>query len=74
MNATPLEIAIRLAGGVPTVAKTMDISQPAVHRWRARGKAPAGRVIDLERATGGRVTRYELRPDVFGPAPTDAAA
>ena len=69
MNASPLETAIRLAGGVPAVAKALDISQPAVHRWRARGKAPADRVIHLEHATQGKVTRYELRPDVFGPAP-----
>lgn len=69
MNATPLEIAIRLAGGVPAVAKALDISQPAIHRWRARGKPPANRVIYLERATNGKVTRYDLRPDVFGPEP-----
>lgn len=69
MNASPLETAINLAGGVPAVAKALDISQPAVHRWRARGKAPADRVIYLERATNGKVSRYELRPDVFGPAP-----
>ena len=69
MNASPLETAIKLAGGVPAVAKSLCISQPAVHRWRARGKLPADRAIHLERATNGQVTRYELRPDVFGPAP-----
>ncbi len=69
MNASPLETAIRLAGGVPAVAKALDISQPAIHRWRARGKPPADRVIYLERASDGKVSRYELRPDVFGPAP-----
>ena len=76
MNASPLETAIRLAGGVPAIARAFEISQPAIHRWRARGKPPADRVIALERATMGRVTRYQLRPDIFGvdPAPTDEAA
>jgi len=66
MNASPLETALRLAGGVTAVAKAFGISQPAIHRWRARGKPPADRVLDLERATGGQVTRHQLRPDVFG--------
>lgn len=26
---------------------------------------PAKRVIAIERATGGKVTRYELRPDLY---------
>jgi DNA-binding transcriptional regulator YdaS (Cro superfamily) len=36
--------------------------------WTA---VPAERVLEIERLTG--VSRHELRPDVFGPAPQEAA-
>lgn len=39
---------------------TMMVSQ-----WRRRG-VPPNRCVDIERVTGGMVTRAELRPDIFG--------
>lgn len=36
--------------------------------WRGR-RVPAERCLAIEQATGGAVTRYELRPDIFGQAP-----
>jgi hypothetical protein len=66
---TTLSAERNVALSTPRFGERLDISQPAVHRWRARGKAPADRVIYLEHATQGKVTRYQLRPDVFGPAP-----
>jgi DNA-binding transcriptional regulator YdaS (Cro superfamily) len=35
---------------------------------------PADRCLPIERATGGAVTRYDLRPDIFGDAPDGAPA
>ncbi len=35
------------------------------------GRVPAERVLAIEAATHGKVTRYDLRPDVFGPAPDE---
>lgn len=40
------------------------ISSQAVSQW---ARVPARRCVALEQASGGRVTRHELRPDVFGP-------
>lgn len=46
-----------------------------VWNWVKRdGKVPADYVLDVEAAVEGRVTRYQLRPDVFGPAPQEQVA
>lgn len=33
--------------------------------WKARGSIPAERCLAIERATGGQVTRADLRPDDY---------
>lgn len=40
-----------------------------------RGKRPVPPrfAIAIERATGGVVSVHDLRPDIFGPAPSEAA-
>ncbi len=40
-----------------------------VVHWRNRG-VPAERVLEIEAATEGKVTRHELRPDLY---PLEAA-
>ena len=47
------------------------ISSQAVSQWE---RVPAARCLVIEAATQGRVTRHELRPDLFGPAPRREAA
>lgn len=66
------DAAIAAAGGVPAVAKAFRISAQAVWKWKA---VPAERVLVLESMAGNRVTRFEMRPDVFGEAaaPQEAA-
>lgn len=60
-----LSEAIRRAGGVRGLARLLgDVSPQAVAIWAV---APPVRVLDIERVTG--VSRYRLRPDVFGPDP-----
>lgn len=59
------EDAIRAAGGVGALARSLGISQPAVSGW---SRVPADRVIAVEAATG--VPRSALRPDLY---PDDAA-
>jgi len=46
------------------LADQLGITQGAVSQWLRRG-VPPGRVIAIERATGGKVTRHELRPDLY---------
>lgn len=53
------------------LAAKLGLSQPAVAKWFKRGQVPPGRVLKIEAATGGDVTRHELRPDLY--PPTDVA-
>ncbi len=64
-----LESAKKSAGGSVGLAKALgDITPQAISQWT---KVPAERVLDVERITG--VSRYELRPDIFGPHPVAPA-
>ena len=49
--------------GVVALARKLGVTKQAVGQWKWKG-IPATRVLDVERLTG--VTRFELRPDVFG--------
>ena len=50
-------------GRTTDLADALKISSAAVSQW---DRVPAERVLDVERLTG--VSRYELRPDIFGEA------
>lgn len=63
-----LSKAIDAVGGPTAMGRALGISSQAVSQWK---RVPADRVLDVERATvaqeGGspRVTRHELRPDIY---------
>lgn len=61
----PVLKAIVAAGSVSELAARCGVRYQAVQRWRNRGLVPAERVLQVEKATGGRVSRYELRPDLY---------
>src|SRR5258705_6454372 len=63
MRDAGLEQAIKAAGGVASLARTIGIAQPSVSAW---SRIPAERVLAVEALT--RVQRSELRPDLYGPA------
>lgn len=46
------------------ITRELNLSSGAVYQWK---QVPAERVLDVERVTG--ITRYELRPDIYGDAP-----
>jgi len=68
---TELEKAVEVCGGQTALARAIGVQQPHVWNWlnRAHGVVPAEYCMKIEAATKGAVTRYELRPDVFGEAP-----
>jgi DNA-binding transcriptional regulator YdaS (Cro superfamily) len=68
---TAISRAIRLAHGQSALARKFNppISSQAVQQWEANGQAPADRCLDIERFVNRKVTRYDLRPDVFGNPP-----
>jgi len=49
MRDQGLEDAIRAAGGVGLLARSIGISQPSVSNW---SRVPAERVLSVEKATG----------------------
>lgn len=51
------------------LARDLNVSPQAVQQWVKANRVPAGRCLAVEAATNGAVSRYDLRPDVFGEAP-----
>lgn len=73
---TALERAIKLAGGLTSLANRIGVTPQVVANWRKRGSIPPDRVLQIERATEDqngrpRVLRTDLRPDLY---PEDEAA
>ena len=66
----PVQLACDAVGGARELARLLNIKPPSVSEWKARGKVPAERCLEVEEKTG--VSRYLLRPDVYGqpPVPT----
>ena len=61
MRDAGLELAIRAAGGVGSLARALGIAQPSVSTW---SRIPAERVLAVEALT--QVNRFVLRPDLYG--------
>ena len=61
-----IERAIAIFGAQNLLAKELGVSKMAVCHWRKNGSVPIERCPDIERLTGGQVTRAQLRPDIFG--------
>jgi len=57
-----MEHVIDRLGGPSAVAKLLGLRSPSVTNWRHRG-IPIERCVAIERATDGRVMRWDLRPD-----------
>ena len=72
------EKAIELAKGQSALARILStpgkpVTQQRLWHWlKVKGVCPAEFVLRVEAVTG--VSRHELRPDVFGDAPTGAVA
>ncbi len=58
--------AIEACGNAIQLARAIGVTPQAITFWKRRGRVPAERVIAVEAATGGRVTRDQLRPDLYG--------
>lgn len=70
---TALGKAIASVGSQAALAKAIGISQQAISYWIKKGdRVPAEYVLHVEKASG--VSRHELRADIFGSAPEEAAA
>lgn len=65
---SPIERAVRLVDGQSELARRCKTSQPRIWQCLNRNqRVPADLVLPIEAATGGLVTRHELRPDLYPP-------
>lgn len=71
-EATPLDRAIKAAGGVAALASRIGVVQTAVSNWRSRRSVPAEHCPAIERETGVRCE--DLRPSVDWAVLRDQAA
>lgn len=62
--------AVESVGGQVALASACGVKYQAVQRWLRAG-CPAERVLCVEKAVAGAVTRHDLRPDLY---PVDEAA
>lgn len=64
---TPIERAIAIVGGQTELADKINRTQGQVSSWVVgRRPVPPKHCIPIEAITKGAVTRFELRPDIFG--------
>jgi DNA-binding transcriptional regulator YdaS (Cro superfamily) len=58
--------AVEVVGGQALLSRMLGVKTPTVNQWvKGFRPVPVGRCAAIERATGGAVTRRDLRPDDF---------
>jgi len=62
MRDQALELAITEAGGTAALARAINVTPQAISQW---DRVPAERALAVEQATGGKVSRHQLRPDLY---------
>jgi len=67
MSQKAIAEACKRAGGQSALARRLGCTPQAVQRMYATGRVPPARVLAVESLTG--VSRYALRPDIFGASP-----
>lgn len=59
-----LDRAIEYFGGQAALAEKLGLTKMAITQWKER-KVPLERAIEIEKLTNNKVTRHDLRPDIF---------
>lgn len=75
MSTHPILKAVNTVGSQSGLAKAIGAPPALVWQW-VHGQRPiaAKWCIPIETATGGQVTRHDLRPDIFGAGPEQEVA
>ncbi len=73
MSVKALQKAIDIAGGQSALGRMIGRDQKAIWAWiNTTQKVPAEDVLKIEEAMQGKISRYDLRPDVYPrPKPLD---
>lgn len=74
-DTSPIRRAVAAVTTQSALAREINVAQAVVWQWvRGVRPVPARHCIAIETATRGAVTRYDLRPDVFGPRAPNAVS
>lgn len=65
MTTHAIERAAQILGGQSALARKLGCTPQAISKMCSTGRVPAERVLAIEVATEGAVTRHELRPDLY---------
>lgn len=75
MNTRPLiQAAITLLGSEAKLGAACGVTQGAIWKAKTAGRVSGELAVKIERATGGAVPRWRLRPDLWDRPVTDEAA
>lgn len=67
--------AVEIVGSQQKLAEAADCSQQQISYLLKRAPSISVEMaLKLERATSGGISRHDLRPDIFGPAPAQEPA
>jgi TorA maturation chaperone TorD len=66
MGGDALAAAVDLVGGQAKLARILGVTQPNVWHWLHKAeRVPGEYVLKIEEATAGKVSRHDLRPDLY---------
>ena len=66
MGGNALAAAVDIVGGQAKLARILGVTQPNVWHWLHKSeRVPGEYVLKIEAATGGKVSRHDLRPDLY---------
>ena len=60
-NTRQIKYVVNVAGGYAALARALGITPQSIIKWK---QIPGDRVLKIEELT--RISRHELRPDIFG--------
>jgi DNA-binding transcriptional regulator YdaS (Cro superfamily) len=63
MNTTIIKKVVDAAGGTTRLAEILGIRPQAVSQWKV---IPVKHVLAIEKALRSKITRYQMRPDIYG--------
>lgn len=64
MDTNIVAEVVKAAGGAAALARYFGIKTQAICQW---SRIPAERVIPIERLLDGKITRHQMRPDLYPP-------
>jgi len=62
---SPIKKACNVVGSQRALAAILGVTPQALGKWIKKESVPSARVIEVEAATDGAVTRHQLRPDIY---------